>query len=114
MLVVVKERTAEIGIRKAIGARPSSILKMIIWESVIITSLAGFIGLILGYIVIKLANYLIIPLLETKDMLLSHLGINIPIVLTCLIILILSGIIAGFFPAKKAASIMPVEALQSH
>lgn len=113
MLVIVKERTPEIGIRKSIGARPSSILKMIILEAIIITSFAGFIGMILGYIVIELANYLIIPLLDKKDMLLSHLSINIPIVITCLIILILSGIVAGVFPAKKAASIMPVEALQT-
>jgi len=114
MLVIVKERTAEIGIRKSIGAKPSSILKMIISEAVIITSFAGIIGLGLGYTIITLVNYMIIPLLDKKDMLLSHLGINIPIVITCFVILVLSGIIAGVFPAKKAASIMPVEALQSH
>ncbi len=112
MLVIVKERTTEIGIRKSIGASPSAILKMILVESIFITVIAGIIGLLFGAFIITIINKVIIPMIDNKDMLIAGLGIDLPIIIACLIILILSGIIAGMFPARKASMIMPVQALQ--
>ena len=110
MLVMVKERTSEIGIRKAIGASRKNILFSFLCESVVITVIAGFIGLCLGYGVIMLINYIISAFME--DALISHLSINIWVILSCLIMLILSGIAAGLYPAQKAAKITPIEAMR--
>ena len=110
MLVMVKERTSEIGIRKAIGANQKDILFSFLCESVVITVIAGFIGLCLGYGIIMVINYIISVF--TEDAIISHLSINIWIVLSCLILLILSGIVAGLYPAQKAAKITPIEAMR--
>jgi len=105
MLIIVKERTKEIGIRKAIGAEPWSIIAMILHESIFSTAIAGFIGLIFGLGLIELVapniqmNYILNP------------SVDFSTALTTVIILILAGAIAGFFPAYRAARIKPIEAL---
>lgn len=106
MIFIVKERTKEIGIRKALGASPKSIIAIILLESVFITIIAGFIGLILGvgileYIGPSLANYSI------KD---PKVSLNLIIAAT--ITLITAGGIAGYLPAKKASKIKPIVALR--
>ncbi len=105
MLIIVKERTKEIGIRKAIGAEPWSIVGMILHESIFITAIAGFTGLIFGLGLLELVgphiqmNYILNP------------SVDFTTALITVFILIVAGAVAGFFPAYRAASIKPIEAL---
>jgi putative ABC transport system permease protein len=108
MMIVVKERTKEIGIRKALGATPFSIISLILLESVVITSLAGYVGLIGGIGLLELINEFFPP----SDFFRNPQA-NINIALMAMGLLILAGVIAGFIPAKKAASVKPVEALRT-
>lgn len=107
MFVSVRERTHEIGIRRAIGAKPRSILTQIILESVAITTLFGYIGIVLGTVVIGI----IAKVAENVDFL-SDPSIDLNIALAVTIILIIAGIGAGLFPALKALNVKPVEALR--
>ncbi|MGB5980736.1 MAG: ABC transporter permease [Nonlabens sp.] len=106
MLIVVKERTKEIGIRKALGALPSEIIWMVLHESIFITSIAGLIGLFLGVGLLELIS----PLVETDFIKYPKVDFNTSI--TTVIILVLAGALAGFFPARRAANIKPIEALR--
>ena len=110
MLVMVKERTGEIGIKKAIGAKKRVVLYSFLFESVFITITAGVIGLFIGYAIIMIINYILSAF--AGDSVISHLSVNIWIIITCLILLILSGILAGLYPAQKAANITPIEAMR--
>lgn len=110
MLIVVKERTNEIGIRKAVGASSSSIIQMIITESILITTMAGILGVVIGGLVVFLADRLILPSLNTT--IISSVELNITVTILALIILCISGIAAGLFPALKASQIAPVDAIR--
>jgi putative ABC transport system permease protein len=110
MYVNINERTREIGIRKAIGASPRDILQMILIESIALTTLAGFVGVFFGYIVVYTLNYIVQSMAKEGDLIRS-VGVNFPIVIASLIILIISGVIAGILPAIKASKIRPVIAL---
>ncbi|HYG40482.1 MAG TPA: ABC transporter permease [Cytophagales bacterium] len=112
MLIIVKERTREIGIRKAIGATPFSIVSLIIMESVIITGLSGYFGLIAGTGLLDLIRYGI----EKSGAQLPYFTrpeVDLWIALVATGILILSGALAGLVPALKAARIKPIEALMA-
>ena len=112
MLVIVKERTQEIGIRKALGATSRHLLRMILFESVFISLLAGGVGLILGYIVIAIVNGVAFASSSGDDVsLMTGLAVNVNMAIGALILLTLSGAIAGLFPAQKAASVRPIEAI---
>ncbi len=113
MLVVVKERTREIGIRKAIGAPPNNILFMVLYESIIITLVAGVTGLASSSILVYLINGAFGSMVMDKNSIFKGLEINLPLALGALILLILAGAVAGFYPARKAASVMPMKALGS-
>jgi len=106
MAIVVKDRTKEIGIRKALGARPWIIVSLILQESIFITTAAGYIGLVLGVGLLELIS----PFIESDFF--SHPSADINIAISATIVLIVTGAIAGFIPAKKAASIKPVVALR--
>lgn len=110
MYVNINERTREIGIRKAIGATPRNIMEMILVESIVLTSIAGLVGMFFGYIIIQLIK-LAIASMAGDNMFLANVGINTPIVIGSFILLILSGMIAGYLPARKASKIKPVIAL---
>ena len=105
MVYIVKERTKELGIRKALGATPNSIIGMIMMESIFVTAVAGYAGLLIGVFTLKaigksLEKYFILnPSVETY------------VVVGATIILIIAGTIAGYIPAKRAASIKPIVAL---
>ncbi len=105
MVYIVKERTKELGVRKALGATPKSIIGMIMLESIFVTTLAGYIGLLIGTTILKLLGsslekyFIINPSVETY------------VVVGATIVLIIAGTIAGYLPAKRAARIKPIEAL---
>ena len=106
MLIAVKERTKEIGIRKALGATPMSIVGLILTEAVIITSISGYIGLVMGVGTIELvSNYL--PSVEFFQ----NPEVNIQAAIGAIVLLVIAGSVAGLIPARKAAKIKPVEAL---
>ena len=107
MLISVKERTREIGIRKALGATPRSIVGLILTESVLITSISGYMGLVGGVAVIELAD----AYLPRFDFF-QNPQVDFRVAITALVLLITAGIIAGFIPARRAADILPVEALR--
>jgi putative ABC transport system permease protein len=111
MLIVVKERTREIGLRKALGATPASIVAMIMQESLFITAVAGYAGLIVGAALLELvagalnasggkAGFMGPPELEFKA------------AMVALTVLIISGLLASLMPAAKAAAVNPIVALQ--
>lgn len=107
MVYVVKERTKELGIRKAIGATPKSIVNMIMFEAVLITSISGYLGLILGVGILKLAGS------SLEQFFILNPGVSTPVVIGATITLIISGMIAGYLPAKRAARIKPIVALRA-
>ena len=106
MLIVVKERTKEIGIRKALGATPYSIIAMILHEAVFITLISGFIGLIFGLLLWAGIG----PMVESDFF--THPEVDFNIALTTVILLTVAGAFAGFIPAYKAAKIKPIVALR--
>jgi putative ABC transport system permease protein len=111
MLITVKDRTREIGVRKAIGATPFSIINMILLESVFITALSGYIGLMIGTLIISIVNYFSQGIGD--DQMFNNPEVNLSISITALVVLVFSGLIAGLLPAIHAAKINPVEALRS-
>ncbi len=108
MFVSVRERTHEIGIRRAIGARPRNILTQIILESVSITTLFGYIGIFFGICATELLSMILVDVEIIKD---PTVDISIAISITS--VLIIAGTLAGIFPALKAIKIKPVEALRN-
>ena len=106
MLIIVKERTKEIGIRKALGASPISIVGMILHESIFITTIAGFIGLLSSLLLLELVG----PYVKSDYFLNPEVDFGVAI--TTLILLVFAGAMAGFFPAYHAAKIKPIVALR--
>jgi putative ABC transport system permease protein len=113
MLIVVKERTREIGVRKAIGASPRSIIGLFLQESLFITLLSGYIGMISGMLFIEtgLLSRMIISFGFSEDFFIRP-NVAFSQALTSTLILALFGTLAGYFPARKAAKIQPIEALR--
>jgi putative ABC transport system permease protein len=117
MLITVKERTREFGIRKAIGAKPWSILKLIIVESVIITTFFGYIGMVLGvaaneYMDATLGHDVIdTGLFKTTMFVNPTVGLDVCIEAT--MVMVIAGTLAGLVPALKASRIRPIEALRA-
>ena len=106
MLIIVKERTREIGIRKAIGAQPWSIIGMILHEAIFVTAIAGFGGLIFSMGLLEVIGpYVEIPYVTNPT-------VNFKVAVSTVIILIVAGAFAGFFPAWRAARIKPIVALR--
>ncbi len=114
MLITVRERTREFGIRKALGAKPSSILKSIIMESVFITSVFGYIGMFLGVGLGELINSILqSPGMEEATRMFNNPTIDVGVAIGAMLILIFSGVLAGYFPALKAVRISAVEAMRA-
>jgi len=108
MIFVIKERTKEFGIRKALGAKPSSIIAIVVQETVLITTLAGYLGLTLGtYILSAMGNSL------EEDYFIKDPSVSTGIVVGATVVLILAGLIASYIPAKRAANIKPIVALRA-
>jgi putative ABC transport system permease protein len=117
MLITVKERTREFGIRKAIGASPWSILRLIIIESIIITTLFGYIGMLLGiaaneYMDATIGHMKVDSGLFTATMFVNP-TVGLDVCINATLVMIIAGTIAGVIPARKAAKIRPIEALKA-
>ncbi len=111
MLIVVRERTKEIGVQRAIGATPRNIISQIITESATLTLLAGYIGMVVGVLLIELLNFAI-ESGGSEDQMFRNPEINFTIAITSLAILVVFGVLAGILPAKRAVNIKPIEALR--
>ncbi len=111
MLIVVKERTKEIGIRRALGATPWSIRGQVLLESIFLTIISGMAGISLGALVIYAINS-VLDATGPVDMFMNP-SVDISVVITALIILIVSGLFAGFIPAQNAIRVKPVDALRT-
>ncbi len=106
MMIVVKDRTKEIGIRKAIGATPGSVISLVMQEAILITAFAGYVGLVLGVALLELVSGNI----DTPFF--KHPQVDIGVAIGATVLLVVAGALAGFFPARRAASIRPIEALR--
>ncbi len=113
MLIVVRERTREIGIRRAIGATPRSVITQIVLEAVILTSLAGLLGLVAGVAAMEGVNALLPAGGGDQPSMFQNPGVNLGDALEALLILVAAGTIAGLIPAQRAVSVNPVVALRS-
>lgn len=112
MIITVKERTREIGIRKALGATPFSIISTLLFESIMVTSVAGYFGLVAGVGLIELISFGLnsagaqLPFFKNPE-------INFQVAITAVILLVIVGALAGLMPALRAARIMPIEAMRA-
>lgn len=117
MLITVKERTREFGIRKAIGAKPASILRLIIVESIIITTLFGFVGMVFGLLANEYMDATIGHMQMDSGVFKATVFVNptvgIGVCLQALAVMVIAGTLAGLVPARKAARIRPIEALRA-
>ena len=111
MIISVKERTREIGIRKALGARPRQIIYTILSESLLVTLIAGYVGLVLSVGLLELYNWMTNEIgLELPYF--SHPEVDIHIAIVALLVLVCVGAVAGLVPAWQAARISPIEAMR--
>ena len=117
MLITVKERTHEFGIRKALGARPWGILRSVLAESVVITLLSGYVGLVAGIAATEWMNYVsgkrTLEVMDSKFYFFLNPTIDLGIAVGALTVLLIAGLVAGFFPARKAVLIKPIVALNA-
>ena len=109
MLVTVRERTQEIGIRRALGATPFTILKQIMSESVVLTAIAGLTGLVFAVLVLSVVDMV---MAMQPNPFLPSLQLSFSLSIVALVVIILAGMFAGYLPSKRALSIKAVEALQ--
>lgn len=107
MMIIVKERTKEIGVRKALGATPVSIVMLIVQESVFITAVAGYVGLVLGVGVLQLMSD------NIKGDFFQNPEVNFNVAISATLLIIVAGALAGLFPALRASRVEPVEALRA-
>jgi len=105
MIFTIKERTKEIGVRKALGAKPSQIINLVLLEATFITTISGFVGLVFAWIILSLIG----PAIKTPAF--SNPSVSLSTVITATIILIIAGVLAGLLPAIKAANVKPIVAL---
>ena len=113
MLITVKERTREFGIRKALGAKPYQILSLIVTESIVITTFFGYIGMVCGIGVTEIVANVLNEANQGSDMtVFSNPTREISTALYATLTLIIAGTLAGFFPAKKATNVKPIEAMR--
>lgn len=112
MIITVKERTREIGIRKALGATPFSIVSTLLMESILVTAVAGYAGLVLGIGLLELISFALrsagadLPFFQNPE-------VNFQVAITAIILLVVAGGLAGLVPALRAARIAPIEAMRA-
>jgi putative ABC transport system permease protein len=109
MMITVRERTREIGVRKALGATPWSVVGLVLQESILITSVAGYIGLVLGIGLLELAAKNI----PAGSEYFRNPNVDLAVAVEATLLLIVAGLAAGFIPARRAAAVRPVDALRN-
>jgi putative ABC transport system permease protein len=107
MMIAVRERTKEIGIRKAIGATPRSILALVLQEAVLITAVSGYVGLVLGVGLLELFARFV-----PNSEFFRNPQVDLPVALSATLLLVIAGMLAGLVPARRAAAVRPIEALR--
>ncbi len=115
MLILVKERTREIGIRKALGASPASVTGLVLLESILITSVAGYIGLVAGVGIMEAINLGLEKMFASgggEGVFFRNPTVDFSTAVISTLILVISGAFAGYLPARKAANVKPIEALR--
>ena len=119
MLITVRERTKEFGIRKALGATPFSILKLIIIESIMITAAFGYLGMIMGVGLMELINLVMeqtnAGAASSRDDMSIFLNptVSLSVAISSTILIVIAGVLAGYFPARKAIKITAIEAMRT-
>lgn len=110
MLITVRERTREIGIRRAIGAEPRTIISQIMWESIVLTSISGIFGLCAGVLALHIGDMVWVQ--KQENMFILHPMITFELGIVSLLILLVSGVLAGIIPAIRALSIKAIDAIR--
>jgi putative ABC transport system permease protein len=110
LLIIVKERTKEIGVRKALGATPISIISLVVAEGLLLTSLAGYSGVVAGVFGLEAAAR---ALKQVPNAPISQPEVSLQVALVAVLVLIMAGVVAGIVPARHAARVHPVEALRA-
>ncbi|MEO8237845.1 MAG: ABC transporter permease [Flavobacterium sp.] len=113
MLIVVKERTKEIGIRRALGATPAAIRGQILSESIFLTIISGMLGIAVATGVIALLNMVLDSMPPDSNTMFANPSVDLRVVFVALLILVGSGLLAGFIPAQTAINVKPVDALRT-
>lgn len=113
MLIIVKERTQEIGIRRALGATPAVIIKQILTESVVLSLVAGMAGIIFAVLVLGLVNVGLENAPNANEIPIVNPSVSLTVVVTALLILVFAGLLAGLIPAITAIKVKPIDALRS-
>jgi putative ABC transport system permease protein len=117
MLITVKERTHEFGIRKAIGASPWNITRLILAESISITAFFGYIGMFFGLVACEILDLTLgqssISIVGQEISVFVDPTVSVDVAIEATLVLIISGAIAGLFPAMNAAKVRPIEALRA-
>ncbi|MCL2434688.1 MAG: ABC transporter permease [Lentimicrobiaceae bacterium] len=113
MLITVRERTKEFGIQKALGAKPRVILRQIVLEALCITALFGYIGMLAGIGITELINYAMTSAGGDADFtVFANPTVDLGVAAAATVVLVIAGVLAGYFPARKAVKISPIEALR--
>ncbi len=113
MLIIVKERTQEIGIRRALGATPAVIIKQILTESVVLSLIAGMAGIIFASLVLWLINFGLEQAPNSDQIPIVNPSVNLGVVVIALLILVVAGLLAGLIPAITAIKVKPIDALRT-
>lgn len=111
MLIIIRERTKEIGIRRAIGATPFRIVSQIISESILLTAFSGYWGLVVGVAVLEGVSA-VVEKTATRSSMFRNPEVDLEIAIIALVVLVVSGILAGLIPARRAIAIKPVDAIR--
>ncbi len=114
MLISVRERTREFGIRKALGATPFSIIQSVLMEAVLITSIFGYTGMILGVGLTEIVSFFIETTSGNSEFpILKNPTVSVSVAVSATVVMVIAGVIAGYFPARKAVKITAIEAMRA-